>query len=46
MEETAANSNMSPDQGDGDRAANAQVRPITIKPPIFYRNTSHVCFAS
>ena len=44
MEETAANSNMSPDQGDGDKAANAQVGWITIKPPTFYRNNPHVWF--
>ena len=44
MEETVANSNMSPDQGDGDRAANAQVGRITIKPPTFYRNNPQVCF--
>ena len=44
MEETAANSNMSPDQGDGDRAANAQVWRITIKPSTFDRNNPQVWF--
>ena len=44
MEETAANSNMSPGQRDGDRGANAQVGRITIKPPTFCRNNSQLWF--
>ena len=35
---------MSPDQGDRDKAANAQVGRITIKPPTFYRNNRQVWF--
>ena len=44
MEETAANSNMSPDQGDGDRAPNAQSGRVTIRPTTFYRNNPQVWF--
>ena len=35
---------MSPDQGDSDRAPNAQSGRVTIKPTTFYRNNPQVWF--